>query len=220
MTIVYTDIDDVMPERIMSLVNPTIEDANDSIRTINRVRQSTDFVDIEYKLDLLAGMGLCLIPYTINNYDPTTMLYTYILAYPIGKKLFARFRFVELAIKLDDETIANYYKFATKSFRKNYVKSDIVHLSYKPACVPRAELKDIILDLKTTFDMKLFNGRINSLVETIPNCVRLTPTNTIRIEDDNVIFRIDFIYGDKHLEDTYNYITNTLKCIPEFKITL
>ena len=132
MTIVYTDIDDVTPPRITSSVNPRVEDADDSICIINRVRQSTDIVRISFSLNTLANKGLCLVPYTIDH-DPVTMLYTYILAYPIGKKLFARFRYVTLAVRLDDKLIAECYKIASKSFRKNCVKSNIVSLTYHPA---------------------------------------------------------------------------------------
>ena len=220
MTIVYTDIDDVTPPRITSSVNPRVEDADDSICIINRVRQSTDIVRISFSLNTLANKGLCLVPYTIDHYDPVTMLYTYILAYPIGKNLFARFRFVTLAVRLDDKLIAECYKIASKSFRKNCVKSNIVSLNYHPEYVTRAELKDIILNLKSTLDTDAFNTHISALAGTIKNCVRLTPVGAIRIRDDILTFRIDLIIAHKHLEDTYSYITNTLKCIPEFKIIL
>lgn len=220
MSTTYTDIDDVLPVRILASVNPRVDDASDSIRTIKSVRQSTDMINVNDSLITLSDMGLCLIPYTKNNYDPSTMMYNYIVAYPLGKKLFARLRFVALHVSLDDKLIAGYYKLATKSFKRNFVQSNIVTLNYNPACITRSELRDIILNLKAELNIEAFNDNVNSLMNTIENCVRLTPADTIRIRDDTVVFKTDFIFKDKNLENTYNYITDTLKCTPEFKIIL
>lgn len=220
MSMTYTDIDDVLPVRILCKVNPIVYQAGDSIRIINGVRYSTDMTNVNDNLTSLSDMGLCLIPYTKNNYDPSTMMYNYIVAYPLGKKLFARLRFVALSVPLNAKSIAGYYKSAFKSFVKCFADKGIVTLNYNPACITRAELKDIILDLKAEFNIEAFNNNINNLMNTIPNCVRLTPNDVIRIRDDTVVFKTDFIFKDKNLENTYNYITDTLKCIPEFKIIL
>ena len=220
MSMTYTDIDDVLPARILCNVNPRVDHISDSIRTIRSVRQSTDMTTVNNNLSSLSGAGLCLIPYTKDNYDPSTMMYNYIVAYPLGKKLFARLRFVTLAIPLDAKLVAGYYKSAFKNFTKYFADKGIVTLNYNPACITRSELKEIILYLKAELNIEAFNSNINSLMDTIPNCVRLTPTNMIRIRDDTVVFRIDFLFDDKNLADTYNYITDTLKCTPEFKIIL
>lgn len=216
MSTTYTDIDDVLPARIWASINPVIDHVSYCIKTINSIKRETDLISIKEALSSLAEMGLCLIPYTKNNYDPVTMNYSYILAYPLGKKLFARLRFVALAVPLNAKSVAGYYK----SAYKNFVDKDIVTLNYNPACITRAELKDNILNMLADFNIEAFDNNVDNLMSTIPNCVRLTPTNMIRIRDDTVVFRIDFLFDDKNLEDTYNYITNTLKCIPEFKIIL